>query len=70
MTDRGFIEIVYVTDDFAAAECFAVRDLYSLEDRQPSSPGVERRISLTLDDFHYGRVRDRSRNPETVDIEA
>ncbi|KAG6075047.1 hypothetical protein E4U15_005835 [Claviceps sp. LM218 group G6] len=50
-----------VTDDFDDAACFDVGDVYRLEYRKPSSPGVATGISLVSDDMHFGWVRERSR---------
>ncbi|KAH6959782.1 hypothetical protein BKA56DRAFT_601232 [Ilyonectria sp. MPI-CAGE-AT-0026] len=63
MTAAGFIDIIYVTDDFAHAACFEVGQTYRLEYRQPSSPGRKTGISLTKERLHYGWVRERSRKP-------
>ncbi|KAL7802905.1 hypothetical protein V8C43DRAFT_301025 [Trichoderma afarasin] len=61
MTSAGFIDIVYVTDDFDASSCFQVGQTYVLEYRDPSSPGIKTGISLAKEGIHYGWVKEKSR---------
>ncbi|KAH6975555.1 hypothetical protein EDB80DRAFT_733957 [Ilyonectria destructans] len=61
MTAAGFLDIIYVTDDFETAACFEFGQTYFLEYRKLSTPGLNPGISLTQGGSHYAWIREASR---------